>query len=66
MSNGFIALPFTDTGKPFSKPIVTSVSASGASFGDFESWNSGSCGLFQGSSSSPPSWLMCQTFLSRE
>ena len=58
--------PLTPTGMPFSKSTVTSVSLSGASFRDFVSWNSGSCGLFHGSSRSAPSWLMCQAFMSRE
>ncbi len=60
-----MCLPFTETGMPFSKPIVTSPGLFGASFGLFVSIQISSGAALAGSSSAPPSCEMCQMLRSR-
>ena len=57
--------PFTDTGVPFSKPMVTSPGVLGASFGLRVSIQTSSGAELAGSSSAPPSCEMCQMLRSR-
>ena len=64
-ATGSMAAPFTDTGNPRRNESVTSSGRSGASFGLVVIIHTSSGGAFQGSSSSPPSWLMCQMLASR-
>src|SRR6266851_984161 len=62
---GSSAWPPTETGTPFSNPISTCSSLSGASCGAFVNCHVLGNGALPASSSSPPSWLMCQRLRSR-
>ena len=65
-ATGSSLAPFTDTGVPFSKPMVTSSGVIGASAGSAVSMNRSFGGTLFGSSSTPPSCEMCQMLRSRE
>ena len=66
MVSGDMAWPFTATGTPSLKSMVTIVGTSGASSGDLLTKYTSFLGAFLGSSKSPPSWDKCHTFWSME